>query len=68
MRETTDAARADASQWCVCGDHDSDHFEDFRPERRQNNAPGRSCIVPFCRCTNFSPMTKWAPWGTVDEP
>lgn len=68
MNETTDAARADASQWCVCGDHDSDHYEWIFVKRRPDDAPGRACAIPFCRCANFSPMTKWAPWGTADEP
>ena len=52
------AAAMDVTHHCRCGDHESDHVEGVFVAR--HTEPGsRACIVPFCRCGSFIPMTAW---------
>ena len=55
------ANAAEMSQWCRCGDAEADHIEDVFVDRG-----GRACIVPFCRCGAFTPMTAWHAFGAQE--
>lgn len=60
--EDRTADNAYKTLYCVCGDHDDDHVEGVFINRRPDEAPGRACVVPFCRCSNFRALNEWRPW------
>lgn len=49
----------DVTHHCRCGDAESDHHDDVFVSRRKDGVAGRACIIPFCRCPSFTPMTAW---------
>ena len=59
------ANAAEMAAYCRCGDHESDHIADVFVAR--HTEPGsRACIVPFCRCGHFTPMTAWHAFGAQE--
>lgn len=55
------ANAATMATYCRCGDAEDDHVEGVFLDRG-----GRACIVPFCRCGTFTPMTAWHAFGAQE--